>query len=192
MFRRLLLVIRSWFGAGLDKLEDPEILLQQAQEEMTALHAKNRERAVQAITQKNNLQNMVDQTQKQVDTLQMRAEQALKRGDRDLALQVLKEKESYNQSLQTVAGAVGAGDRDGGAGQGSDSPRRNERFAKRPAQAMALKSIHKNNQIQNAMEKALEGMQGIDTDSAFAKAEQKIRNGTAEVGARHELGETQH
>jgi hypothetical protein len=35
--------------------EDPEVLLSQAQREMTEMHARNRERAVQAITQKNNL-----------------------------------------------------------------------------------------------------------------------------------------
>jgi len=84
MFKRLWSIIKSWFGAGLDKIEDPELLLQQAQEEMRAMHAKNRERAVQAITQKNNLQQMVNDTQKTVDNLQAKAELALKRGDRDL------------------------------------------------------------------------------------------------------------
>ncbi len=189
MLRRFWLVIRSWFGAGLDKLEDPEILLTQAQEEMNALHAKNRERAVQAITQKNNLQNTVDQMQKQVDTMQMRAEQALKRGDRDLALQVLKEKESYSQTLQLsrtqLEQAIAT------AEQVKEAIRREEmKIREKTAQAMALKATHKNNQIQIAMTKALEGIEGIDNDSLFEKAASKIRNGTSEVGARHELGET--
>lgn len=97
MFKRLINLIKSWFGAGLDTLENPDLLLQQAQEEMRAVHQKNRERAVQAITQKNNLQQMVDDTQKKVDMLQSKAELALKRGDRDLALQLLKEKQSYER-----------------------------------------------------------------------------------------------
>ena len=94
MFKRLLNVIKSWLGFGIDKLENPELLLQQAQEEMKAAAARNRERAVQAITQKNNLQQMVDDLQKTVDNLQAKAELSLKRGDRDLALQLLKEKRS--------------------------------------------------------------------------------------------------
>src|SRR5690348_7297788 len=100
MFKRLVNLFKSWFSFFLDKAEDPEMLLQSAQEEMRAVHAKNRERAVQAITQKNNLQQMVDDQQKKVDTLQAKAELALKRGDRDLALQLLKEKQSYEQALQ--------------------------------------------------------------------------------------------
>ena len=43
-----------------------EVLLQNAQEQMREAQAKNRERAVQAITQKNNLQALADQTEKRV------------------------------------------------------------------------------------------------------------------------------
>jgi len=61
MFSRLINLIKSWFGFGLDKLENPDILLDQAKREMHEMHARNRERAVAAITQKNNLQSMVDE-----------------------------------------------------------------------------------------------------------------------------------
>ena len=40
--------------------------------------------------------------QKRVDTLQAKAELALKRGDRDLALQLLKEKASYLVRVRRV------------------------------------------------------------------------------------------
>jgi phage shock protein A len=175
------------FGAGLDKLEDPELLLSQAQTEMRELHAKNRERAVQAITQKNNLQQMVDDTQKRVDMLQQKAELALKRGDRDLALQLLKEKqqfevtltatrESLNQAIETSEAVKTA------------IKREEERIRQKTAEALALKAQWKNSQIQIAMNKALDGMQGIDdTEQAFGRAQAKIKNANSEMMARSEL-----
>jgi len=187
MFKRLINLIKSWFGMAVDKLEDPELLLQQAQEEMRAVHAKNRERAVQAITQKNNLQQMVDDTQKKVDMLQAKAELALKRGDRDLALQLLKEKQSYEQTLQMTRGQLEQAIETSEAVK-SAIKAEEERIRQKTAEALALKAQWKNSQIQIAMNKALEGMQGIeDTENAFSRAQAKIRNANSEMGARAEL-----
>src|SRR4028118_2415339 len=102
MLKRFWQYIKALLSGKLDQIEDPEVLLSQAQREMTELHAKNRERAVQAITQKNNLQQMVDDTQKRVDLLQGKAELALKRGDRELALQLLKEKQQFEVTLNAT------------------------------------------------------------------------------------------
>jgi len=187
MFKRLWNVIKSWFGAVVEKVEDPELLLQQAQEEMRAMHAKNRERAVQAITQKNNLQQMVNDTQKTVDNLQAKAELALKRGDRDLALQLLKEKQSYDQSLQLTRAQLEQAIETSEAVKVAIK-REEEKIREKTAQALALKAQWKNSQIQIAMNKALEGMQGIDDmDQAFGRAQQKIKNATSEMNARAEL-----
>jgi phage shock protein A len=187
MFKRFWMVLKSWFGAGIEKLEDPELLLTQAQDEMRAMHSKNRERAVQAITQKNQLQQMVDDTQKRVDGLQAKAELALKRGDRDLALQILKEKQSYEQTLQMtrvqLEAAIATSE------QVKDAIKReDEKIRQKTAEALALKAQWKNNQIQIAMNKALEGIQGIeDTDQAFGRASAKIKNANSEMLARTEL-----
>ena len=186
MFRRIINVIKSWLGFGLDNLENPELLLQQAQEEMRAAAARNRERAVQAITQKNNLQQMVDDLQKTVDNLQAKAELALKRGDRDLALQLLKEKQNYEQTLQStrvqLESAIDTAEQVKVA-----IKREEEKIREKTAQALALKAQWKNSQIQIAMNKALEGIQGIDVDQTFDRAQAKIKNATSEMQARNEL-----
>jgi phage shock protein A len=187
MFKRLINLIKSWFGMALDTVENPELLLQQAQEEMRAVHAKNRERAVQAITQKNNLQQMVDDTQKKVDMLQAKAELALKRGDRDLALQLLKEKQSYETTLQMTRSQLEQAIETSEAVK-SAIKAEEERIRQKTAEALALKAQWKNSQIQIAMNKALEGMQGIDdTESLFGKAQAKIKNANSEMNARAEL-----
>ncbi|MDX1933085.1 MAG: PspA/IM30 family protein [Capsulimonadales bacterium] len=190
MFKRLINLIKSWFGAGIEQLENPELLLTQAQEEMRAVHAKNRERAVQAITQKNNLQQMVNDLQKTVDNLQAKAELALKRGDRELALNLLKEKQSYEQSLTMTRSQLEQ------AIETSEQvkaaiKREEERIRQKTAEALALKAQWKNSQIQIAMSKALDGMQGIEsTESAFANAQRKIQSANSEMQARVELGKT--
>jgi phage shock protein A len=187
MFKRLINLIKSWFGMAVDKLEDPELLLTQAQEEMRAVHAKNRERAVQAITQKNNLQQMVDDTQKKVDMLQAKAEFALKKGDRDLALQLLKEKQSYDQTLQMTRTQLEQAIETAEAVKTAIKTEE-ERIRQKTAEALALKAQWKNSQIQIAMNKALEGMQGIeDTENAFGRAQAKIKNANSEMNARAEL-----
>lgn len=188
MLKRLINYMKSLFGAGLDKLENPELMLEQAQREMQELHAKNRERAVQAITQKNNLQQQVDDTQRKVDMLQQKAELALKRGDRDLALQILKEKQSYESTLQItrthLEQAIETSEQVKAA-----IKQQEERIRQKTAEALALKAQWKNSQIQIAMNKALEGIQGIDdVDNTFARAQSKIKNANSEMNARVELG----
>ncbi len=190
MFKRLFNLFRSWFGFGLDKLENPDILLDQARREMTEMHSRNRERAVQAITQKNNLQHMVEDLQKSVDNLQAKAEFALRRGERDLALQLLKEKQSYEQSLATTRESLAT------AIETAESVKAHikqeeEMIRRKTAEALQLKAQWKSAQIQNEIEKQLAGMgQFEDTESAFSRAQEKIKGAISESKARAELGKT--
>jgi phage shock protein A len=190
MFKRLITLIKSWFGIGLDKLENPDILLDQAKREMEEIHARNRERAVQAITQKNNLQQMVDDLQKKVDTLQAKAELALKRGDRDVALQLLKEKQGYETSLTTTRASLEKAIETAEVVKQHIQTEQAE-IRKKTAEALALKSQWKSAQIQNEIEKQLSGFREMESmDSTFARAQEKIRNATSEASARAELGKT--
>jgi phage shock protein A len=190
MLKRLITLIKSWFGIGLDKLENPDILLDQAKREMEEIHARNRERAVQALTQKNNLQQMVDDLQKKVDTLQAKAELALKRGDRDVALQLLKEKQGYEVSLGTTRTSLEKAIETAEVVKQHIQAEQAE-IRKKTAEALALKSQWKSAQIQNEIEKNLAGFREMeDLSSTFSRAQEKIRNATSEANARAELGKT--
>ena len=186
MLKRLWRYIVALLSGGLDKMEDPEVLLSQAQREMQEMQARNRERAVSAITRKNNLQQMVEDTQKRVNNLQTKAELALKRGDRELALQLLKEKQQYEGTLTNLNSSLAQ------AQETVESVkvairREEERIREKTAQALALKAQWKNSQIQIAMNKALEGMGVDDTAKTFERAQEKIRNANSEQLARSEL-----
>ena len=186
MFGRIWRYIQGLLGFKLDQLEDPEILLQQAQQEMRENQAKNRERAVQAITQKNNLQAELDKTQKIVDNLQAKAELALKNGDRDLARQLLVEKGQYETTLTTIQQSLQS------AVETTEAikvaiRREEERIRAKTAQAMAMKTQWKQSQIEISLNKALEGMTTDGTDHAFDRAAAKISNAHSESQARTEL-----
>ncbi len=186
MLSRIMRYMKGLLGFKLDQLEDPEILLQQAQQEMREAQAKNRERAVQAITQKNNLQALVDQTQKMVDNLGAKAEIALKNGDRDLARQLLIEKGQYDNTLTSTKASLAQ------ALETTDAVkqamrREEERIRAKTAQALSMKAQWKQAQIENSMNKALEGMSADGTDQAFERAAAKISNARSEGQARTEL-----
>ena len=186
MFDRIWRYLKGVFGFKLDQLEDPEILLQQAQQEMRESQIKNRQRAVEAITQKNQLQALVDQTQKTVDNLQAKAEMALKNGDRDLARQLLIEKQQYETTLVTTKESLE------GALQTTEAVktamrREEERIRAKTAEALALKAQWKQSQIEISLNKALDGMTSGGSDEAFQRAQAKISTAHSESMARAEL-----
>jgi phage shock protein A len=80
-------------------LDDPELLLTQAQEQMKAMHARHRARAIEAISQKNMLACMVEDTERKVAQLHAKANLARNRGDEALASEVLQEMQRYEQTL---------------------------------------------------------------------------------------------
>jgi len=186
MLSRILRYLKGLLGFKLDQLEDPEILLQQATQEMQEANAKNRERAVQAITQKNNLQALVDQTQKMVDNLQAKAELALKNGDRDLARQLLVEKGQYDATLASTKVSLQQALETTEAVK-TAMRREEDRIRAKTAQALAMKAQWKQAQIETSMNKALEGMSADGTSQAFERAASKISNARSEGQARSEL-----
>jgi len=190
MLKRFWNYMKALLSGGLDKLESPDLLLEQAQREMQESHARNRERAVQAITAKNNLQQSVDDMQKKTDMLGAKAELALKRGDRDLALQLLKEKQSYEASLtatkESLTQAIEASEQVKTA-----IKREEERIRQKTAEALRMKAEWKSTEIQNAINKALDGIGTIeDSTQAFERAQKKIGNARSEASARAEMAKT--
>ncbi|MGO8672865.1 MAG: PspA/IM30 family protein [Capsulimonadaceae bacterium] len=186
MFERIIRYLKGLFGMKLDELEDPDVLLQQAQQEMRESHQKNRERAVQALTQKNNLQALVEQTEKTIANLQAKAEVALKNGDRDLARQLLVEKGQYETTLASTKQSLDS------VLQTTEAIKQamrheEERIRVKTAQALALKAQWKQSQIEISINKALDGMSTDNTDSAFERAQAKISNAHSESAARSEL-----
>lgn len=142
LWKRLLrLLARAWdrLRGRRDDEDDPDALLQRAQRQMQELHAHNRERAVEAITQKNNLAQMVEDTEQRVKRLKAEAGEAESGGDPEEASRVRAEAHRYEETLaftrqmlvqaeETVAAVKEAVQRE------------EERIRRKSAEAMALRA----------------------------------------------------
>ena len=95
-------------AAGANGADSVETLLEAVVAEMRILHAGNRERAVKAITQKNNLQQIVDDAQRRVDLLQQKIDKAERNGDREFAAALRVEQGQYVQSAAWTRGQLEA------------------------------------------------------------------------------------
>ncbi|MBC8104752.1 MAG: PspA/IM30 family protein [Cytophagales bacterium] len=186
--------VRAWL-AGADVMaryatpgeEDPEALLSRAQQEMRELHARNRDRAVRAITQKNNLQQIVDDTQKRIETLQEKAELAARRGEEEMAGKFRAEAATFaevlEQSRQSLAQAVEASEAI------KEAIRREEqRLRLKTSQAMALRTQWKALQLQQELVRVARASRAETADGTLPRERGHALLSQA-VRQRDELGE---
>lgn len=179
--------LKALFNRAMDKVEDPEMMLDQARRDMQQALVANREKAVQAITQKNRLQTMLDEAVKKSSQLENQASMALRQGNRELAKQFLREKATNDTTIQTLqttlAQAVETVEQVKVA-----IKRQEEEVRKKTAEALTLKAQWKQNQIQESIGKALEGLTfESQYEGSFAAAREKIQNKQAEAAARQEM-----
>jgi phage shock protein A len=184
--KRFINWLKSLFNRTMDKLEDPEMMLEQAKRDMQATVQQNQEKAVQAITQKNMLENMLNEQKKKSQSLENQAGMALKQGNREVATQLMREKmnvdasiaqvqQSYDQAVTTVD-QIKIGIK-----------RQQEEVRKKTAEAMVLKTQWKQAQIQNSISKALEGLTFENQFEGFGAVTERIREKQSEAAARQEL-----
>jgi len=186
MFRRIWNYIRALFNRKMDQWEDPEILLDQARREMREGLASNREKAIQAITQKNNLQAMVDDTNRRIAALTANAEQAIKGGNRDLARQLLRERANHEQTLESLKASLAQATETVEAVKVA-MRRQEEAVRQRTAEALAMKARWKQAQITKEINKALDNLSFDSVTQSWGAAAEKIQNAESEASARSEL-----
>jgi phage shock protein A len=189
MFKRIFRYLRALIFGKLDQWEDPEVIINESLREMKENQIKNRERAVQAITQKNNLQNLVDQEEKLTRNLEAKAALALQQGNRELARSLLREKGMHEGTLAQLRASLKQAEETSEAVK-TAIRREEERFRVKTAEALALKANMKQAQIQIQINKALDGMQFDDNAQSWDRAEERIRNMQSEASARAEVAKT--
>jgi phage shock protein A len=189
MFKRFFRYLRALIMGKLDQLEDPQVIIDQAMREMKENQAKNREKAVQAITQKNQLQNMVDQEEKICRELESKATFAVQQGNREVARQLLREKLAHDSTLTQLRESLKQAEETSAAVKVAIK-REEETFRVKTAEALALKAKMKQAQIQTEINRALDGFQATDATESFDRASEKIRSMQAEADARAEVAKT--
>jgi phage shock protein A len=189
MFQRIWRYLNALINGKLDEWEDPEIILNQATKEMKENQIKNRELAVQAITQKNNLQAEVDKEERMVAELERRATVAVQAGNRELAKQFLKEKALHDQTLESMrtnlVSATEAAEKVKLAIKSEE-----ERIRRKTAEALAMKANMKQAQIQIKINKALDQFQFSENEQQWSHVNERITSMQSEAAARAEVANT--
>lgn len=188
IFARMWRVIKGWLLIGVEKAEDPEIILAEAQEAMQREMAKAKESAVQAIAARNQLRTVLQEQVNQAAALEAKARVALKQGDEDLARQLLMEKQTYDGNIEGLKGQLAQ------AEQAAESVKANIKqmeahVRQRAAQRLALVAGWKQAKIQEQLNKALSGISMEGHDQAFQRAEQRMNELKAKADARMELSQ---
>lgn len=189
LFSRIWRVIRGWLLLGVEKAEDPEVVLTEAKEAMERELARAKESAVTAIAQRNRLRQMLADEQKHVGELEAQARAAVRAGDDELARALLVEKANHDKSVESLMGQLAAAEQSASAVK--ESIRALEaQVRERAAERLRLIAGWKQAQIQEQLNKALSGVSVESHVQAFERASTKIQELQAKAEARLEVGQT--
>lgn len=160
------------------RVDDAEAALQQAHSQMQEMQARNRERTVQVITQKNNLQALVAQMERMVARLEEQAQAAGQAGDAEREQALLAERgQSLLTLAQTQASLQGAIEMTEAVK--TAMRREEEAIRARTAQALAMKAQYKQAQIEFGIENSRLGMTTTMAAEWFERAQSKIQQAQA-------------
>ena len=138
-------------------MENPKQLLRDAQTEMREKQARNRERAVMAVTAKNNFQKLVDDKQKRIDALSEEADRAEKRGDTDSTPKIRNEIITHKTAIaalqKDLEQASALSEQAKKAIQNDE-----ETIRRKTAEALELKAQWENSHIYRDMNRALRAL----------------------------------
>ncbi len=186
MLKRFFRYIRAMFGSLLGKIEDPEVLLEQAKQDMQDNLNRNKQRVIAAITERNRLQMELDKTNKQIAEYDRRAEQAVRVGERELARQMLVEKQLLATSLTTLQQSLDSAN--SMVQQAKEAIASEERqIRQRTAEILAQKTRWKSAQIQKQLSETLGDLKISDASQDVSRATEMIDKAQAQAAATSEL-----
>jgi phage shock protein A len=188
IFGRIWRIIKGWLLIGVEKAEDPEVILAEAQESMRRELAKAKENAVMAIAQRNQLRQMLTENQEKAAAREGQARAALKSGQEDLARQLLVEKGTYDTTIAQLQNQLEMAEVT--AQKVKESIRSMEdQVRQKAAERLALVAGWKQAQIQEKLNKALTGISLDGQNEAWERAETRIKELQAKSEARLELAQ---
>jgi len=97
MFERFVNLIRSIFGAILGQAEDPQLLVEQAYQDLNANVMQVRQAVAQALATEKQIEQQRLKNLEQIKTWHNRAAMSVQQGKDDLAKQALQRKQQYMQ-----------------------------------------------------------------------------------------------
>lgn len=187
LFSRLWTTIKGWFGMGVSAIEDPNAILEAAQNELRAKQAQVRKQAVQVIQQKNQIELMLRNEEQKYSTLEAQVRQALQMGRDDLAEQVMQQMLGTEETIASLTAQYEK------AREASELVKRQVKVFEAQVQAkyrekLQLQTQWKQAQITEKLNEALSGISFDTTEDAWERAREKIQEKQARAEALTEMG----
>jgi len=173
IFSRVGRLVRSYTNSVLNKLEDPEKILDQAVEDMQSDLVKMRQASAQVMASQKQLEKKYQTAQNTADEWYKRAELALQKGEEELAREALSRKKSFadtagglksqldaqEQALQNLMGNV---------------RQLEAKLAEAKSKKDTLKARAASAKTQKQVSEMVSGMDTSSSLAAFDKMEQKV------------------
>ncbi len=187
MFSRLATLFKAAINALLGKVEDPEMMLEQMQQELQSNLIQLRQAVAQAIATEKQLEQQLSKNQDQAATWQNRAAMAVQQNNDELARQALQRKQQYAQAAADLANQLKV--------QKEVTSKLRERLTEIEAEVQKAYTkkqvLIARNKAAKATVKANELFAKTSTDSAMSimdRMEQKVTEKEAKALALQEMG----
>ncbi len=187
LFGRLWTVVKGWFGMGVGSLENPDVILEAAQNELKEKLQQVKMQGVAVLQQKNQLEMMLSDKKEELRAIDTKVRQALSAGREDLAEALMQEQMTIEE---TVTGLEKQYQQ---AVEISEQVKKQVRAFEAQVQAkyrekLQLKTQWKQAQITEKLNEALSGISMDTTSEAWDRAKEKIKEKQARAAALTELG----
>ncbi|MDP2857241.1 MAG: PspA/IM30 family protein [Bacillota bacterium] len=187
LLRRIWTIIMGWLGIGVSSLEDPEALLEAAQNELEEKLRTVKLQGVTAIQQKNQLEMILKDRKQELATLEQKVKVAVETGRDDLAETLMVEQMESEKSVVEIEAQFSQ------AVQMSDDVKKQvkrfeEEVQRKYQEKLRLRTQWKQAQITEKLNEALSGISTAATSDAFDRAKEKIQEKQARAAAITEMG----
>lgn len=187
LLSRIMRVFRATSGAALDKIENPELVLQQTIRDMRDRVPELNNSVAQVMATERLLMKNHENLQKQVVELDSKIKASVKMGRDDIATAYIGQLQQAQMDLERTGNQLETA---GMASKNALKARDNYvlNMKKRTAEAMQLISAAKQAKLQEQLAQTMEGFNIGDDASTFNEMREKIERRSAAAEAKLQLG----
>lgn len=187
LFGRFWTVVKGWFGMGVGSLENPDVILEAAQNELKEKLQQVKMQGVAVLQQKNQLEMMLNDKKEELRSIETKVRQALSAGREDLAEALMQEQMTIEETVTGLEKQFAQ------AVEVSEQVKKQVRAFEAQVQAkyrekLQLKTQWKQAQITEKLNEALSGISMDTTSESWERAKEKIKEKQARAMALTELG----
>lgn len=189
LFKRIWTVILGWFGLGVSSIEDPEVLLEAAKNELEEKVRRAKLDAIEAVKEKNLLGQMLASKKAELADLTAKIEAAITQGKDELAETLAGQQIALEKTVADVQANYDKAVEISNTVKQQIAQMEREVYAKYQEQMMLRTKWHQA-KISERLNTVLTGITTDTASEAMDRAKKKIEEKAARADALLEVGES--